>query len=133
MYAACVREIVELHDFFQGWLDGSLPATEAAFARFSGVTDPAFTLIAPDGRSADHDETTAWIRAAHGARPGFRLWTDAHRLHYAEGGTAVLTYREWQTSDGATTVRLSSAVFRTQPGTPNGVAWVHVHETWIAA
>ena len=66
-----------------------------------------------------------------------RLWTTNHLLHYADSQTAVMTYREWQTNTGTTgditSLRLSTAVLCAAPGTPNGVAWLHVHETWLPA
>ncbi len=133
MAAACRREIVELHDFFQGWLDGSLPAAEAVFARFLLATAPAFTLIGPDGRAADRSATAAWIRAAHGTRPGFHLWTDDHVLRAAGDDWALATYREWQMHNGVTTVRFSTALLQSDAGAPGGLCWVHVHETWLEA
>ena len=132
MQAACCREIIDLHTFFQGWLDGSLSNNAAVFARFAAATDPRFTLIGPDGSQAGFAATAAWIQAAHGARPGFRLWTTDHTLLHQAGECAVTTYREWQFLAGVTTVRISTAVFRPAPDAPHGVAWLHVHETWLA-
>jgi hypothetical protein len=129
--AACELEIIGLHDFFQAWLDGSLPATDAVFARFLQATSPSFTLIAPDGTTAGRDATAAWIRAAHGTRAGFRLWTDEHRLCAGGEDWALVTYREWQTRAGATTLRLSTALLMADADAPLGLSWVHVHETWI--
>ena len=129
--AACTREVIGLHDFFQAWLEGSLPATDAVFARFLAATDPAFTLISPDGAAAGREATAAWIRAAHGTRRGVRLWTDEHRLCAGGADWALVTYREWQTNGGATTLRLSTALLLTDASAPNGLSWAHVHETWI--
>ncbi len=78
MQDACIREIIELHAFFQAWLDGSLPNSDEVFVRFTGATAPDFTLIGPDGGMAGFAATAAWIRAAHGTRPGFQLWTTDH-------------------------------------------------------
>ena len=36
MQDACIREIIELHAFFQAWLDGSLPNSDEVFVRFAG-------------------------------------------------------------------------------------------------
>ena len=132
LQSACFQEVIDLHAFFQGWLDGTLPNDDALFARFAAANNPAFTLISPDGSMAGGAATGSWIRAAYGTRPGFRLWTDAHQMHYQDANLAIVTYREWQTREGATTVRISTAVFRTAPAAPNGVAWVHIHETWLA-
>jgi hypothetical protein len=129
--AACEHEIIGLHDFFQAWLEGSLPPTEAVFARFLLATSPSFTLISPDGATAGRNDTAAWIRAAHGTRQGFRLWTDEHRLCAGGEDWALVTYREWQTRADATTLRLSTALLVADAAAPTGLSWVHVHETWV--
>jgi hypothetical protein len=129
--AACEREIKELHSFFQSWLEGSLPATDEIFMRFTRATATEFTLVGPDGRMAGRDETATWIRAAHGTRHGFRLWTDEHTLRAAGKDWALATYREWQTHAGVTTVRASTVLFVADDEAPAGLSWVHVHETWV--
>lgn len=129
--AACEHEIRELHDFFQGWLEGRLPATDEVFARFTRAAAAGFTLIGPDGSMARREETAAWIRAAHGTRPGLRLWTDEHALHASGTDWALATYREWQTHDGVTTVRISTALLGADDEAPTGLSWIHVHETWL--
>lgn len=129
--AACEHEIIGLHDFFQAWLEGSAPATDAVFARFLRATAPTFTLISPDGAAADRAATAAWIKAAHGTRRGFRLWTDEHRLCAGGDDWALVTYREWQTREGATSLRLSTALLLADAAAPTGLSWVHVHETAV--
>lgn len=128
-----IREVIELHDFFQAWLTAALPNDEATFARFAETTDPDFTLITPDGTVLDCAAVTGWIRSAHGSRPGSRLWTTDHAVRYADAGCVLVTYNEWQTRDGATTCRISSALFTAGDAAPNGLLWQHVHETWIVA
>jgi len=128
---ACEREIVGLHHFFQAWLEGSLPATDAIFVRFLDATSPRFTLVSPNGAVLGRDATAAWIRSAHGTRPGFRLWTDDHRLCAGGEDWALVTYREWQTHHDVTTLRLSSALLVADAAAPGGLSWVHVHETWV--
>ena len=110
---------------------GSLPATDTAFGRFTQATAAGFTLIGPDGSVAGADETAAWIRAAYGTRHGFKLWTDAHTLRAAGEDWALCTYREWQTRDGETTVRISTALLVADATAPTGLSWLHVHETWM--
>ena len=127
----CIREVVELHAFFQAWLRGELPDHDHVFARFLGATAPEFALISPDGQTAGLAETADWIRRAHGARPGVLLWTDEHAAPFADDEAALITYREGQTRDSMTTLRICSALFRRKPDAPNRVVWLHVHETWI--
>ena len=42
-----------------------------------------------------------------------------------------MTYREWQTHAGVTTLRLSSALLVADARAPLGLSWLHVHETFI--
>lgn len=126
------REIVELHDFFQEWLGGALPATDAAYARLVDTQAPEFTIVTPGGELIEGPRLLAQLRAAHASRPGWRMWIENAELRFAQGGLTVATYEEWQRhADGTVTGRLSTVVFRDQPGTPNGLAWLHVHETWL--
>ncbi|HWQ13936.1 MAG TPA: hypothetical protein VNL77_14145 [Roseiflexaceae bacterium] len=125
-------EIVELHDFFQGWLGGALPATEAAYARLVDALAPEFALITPGGELLAREPLLAQLRTAHGSRPGWRMWIERPQLRFAQGGLTIATYEEWQRhADGAISGRLSTVVFRAQPDAPGGLAWLHVHETWL--
>ncbi len=124
-------EIVELHEFFQGWLDGTLPAMDAAFARLTDTTDAAMLLITPAGEIIPRQVLLTQLRAAHGSRPGWRMWIERAQLRCQSGDLLVATYEEWQQTGGTTTARISTVVFRNRPGTPNGLVWLHVHETWL--
>lgn len=125
-----IQEVIELHAFFQGWLRGELAASDTVFSRFTNATALEFTLISPNGTAAGYAETARWIRDAHDTRPGVLLWTDDHLVRYADERIALVTYREHQTLAGVTTLRISSALFRRADIAPQGVAWLHVHETW---
>jgi hypothetical protein len=127
-------EIVELHDFFEGWLGGALPDSDAAFARLPATMAAEFALVSPGGERAEREQLLAQLRAAHGSRPGWRIWIANAALRVAEGGLLLATYEEWQRhADGAVTGRLSTVLFRERAGAPHGLDWLHVHETWLPA
>lgn len=130
--AACVREIMELHDFFQAWFTGSLRNDSEQFRRFADVMDEAFTIIAPDGVLTELSWLTERLQKAYGHYAGIRIWTENHRLLYRYGDLALCTYEEWQETPELTTVRLSSVLFQRDKQTPNGLRWIHVHETWLS-
>ena len=133
MEQAVAKEIQELHQFFQDWFTGAVAQRAANFARVTNALDPAMTLISPDGSVAEYASVLDWLRSGYGTRPGFRLWTDAITLRYHNADFALATYEEWQqTNDGPQNRRLSSACFRRDPSAPNGLTWLHVHETWLA-
>jgi hypothetical protein len=125
-------EIVELHDFFEGWLGGSLPNRDETYARLTETQAPEFVIVTPGGELIPGPQLLAQLRAAHASRPGWRMWIEHAQLRFALGGLLAATYEEWQRhADGTVTGRLSTVIFREQPGTPNGLVWLHVHETWL--
>jgi hypothetical protein len=124
-------EIVELHTFFGAWLDGTLPNTDAAFARLVETTDPAFLLITPSGEAITGAALIDQIRAQHASRLAWRMWIERAELRCQSGDLLVATYEEWHQTADTTTTRICTAILRAAPGTPNGLAWLHVHETWL--
>lgn len=136
MSARCHQEIIDLHRFFVDWFAGQLPRTDAAFARLNDVLAEGMVLISPAGAIQRRDQILSWIGGAYGTRkeatPPFRIWIEQFQLHHQVGRLALVTYEEWQEIEGETTARLSSALFREKEGTPHGVEWLHVHETWLA-
>jgi len=124
--AAFEREVRELHDFFERWYAGDCEPAE--IARLD-VLDPSFIMIAPDGRSLSGDAVRSSIDAALGLRP----LTIEIRNVKVEPSAPFGTYEEWQTIEGTTSGRISTAVMASEPGAPNGLRWMHLHETWLPA
>jgi len=136
MEARCHREVIELHKFFEGWFNGDAD-TSGDFDRFEDVMAEGFVIVTPEGRAIERQDLVDGLRRARrswrqdGAEGG-RIWIESLRLHHAEGDLALVTYQEWQEVQGVVKGRLSTALFRTRDDTPNGVEWLHVHETWLA-
>ena len=124
-------EIVALHRFFEDWFNARLPQTEDAFKSMDQVMGEEFIIVMPDGRSVGRNPLLELLYKAHGKRVGIKIWIEDVRPIIQEGGLTVAEYQEWQTEDGETTSRVSTAVFRDAPETPNGQSWLRVHETWI--
>jgi hypothetical protein len=124
------QEAVELHEFFEGWLQGELPATD--FSRAETAIGRDFRLISPDGKIEDRAAVLAWIKAAHGSRPRpFTVSVLDPSTVWEGGGAVLLEYTERQYQDGRTTRRRSTALFLANPAAPCGVEWGHLQETWI--
>ena len=121
-------------------------------ARFSDVLAEGFRIVTPDGRTVERAPLLAGLRAAHASRtePTMRIWVDNIEARPAGGGLWIVGYQEWQQREGeAARGRQSTAVMRARPksartgsartgsgGTgvpaPNGIEWLHVHETWLS-
>jgi hypothetical protein len=131
MEARCQTEIIELHAFFERWFTGRVESSEAQLTRVAEVLAPDFRLISPRGVVDTRGPLLAAIRRAHGARRRCRIWIEDCRCRTLGPGLCLATYQEWQEIEGETTARLSTAIFRPRPDAPNGIEWVHLHETWL--
>lgn len=132
---ACEREAVELHDFLRDWLAGALPRTADAFARFQDVIGEGFMIVSPRGSVSARDTLLPEFEGLHGQladkAADFEIWVENFRCLRLLGDSALCTYEEWHRLDGATSARLTSVLYGRKPGTPAGVEWLHVHETWL--
>ena len=117
-------EVRELHAFFGRWYSGTAALSE--FSRLDALAD-SFVMIGPDGRTANAGTVREMIRASFALRPiDFTI-----QNVFVRPDAPVGTYEEWQTDSGVTTGRLSTAVMTPAPHHPNGLQWVHLHETWL--
>jgi hypothetical protein len=132
----CRNEVIELHRFFADWYNGAIDETDELFSRLEMALGEGLLLISPDGRKTLREPLLAGLRRAYGSHQHdpspFRIWIRNLNVTPLGDGIALVTYEEWQQNAGKTTARLSSALFRHQPERPNGVEWLHVHETWLA-
>ncbi len=130
-------EIDELHRFFEGWMNGTLPSTPEVFDRFRSVMVDEFERITPDGQHQNLTVLTEQLWGAHGVYAGverpLRIRIESVRSRLISPSLCLATYEEWQETPAASTARLSTAVFEANPTTPNQVCWVHVHEVWLAS
>lgn len=128
-------EIEALHRFIEGWLGGTLPRAADAFAPFGRAMAPSFVIVGPGGVATDRAALLAGFEAAHGAQanisPPFAVRIEDVRLRQALGDRAMLTYEEWQEHAGGLTGRLSSVLLGRADDAPRGLAWLHLHETWL--
>lgn len=117
-------EVRELHAFFERWYSGVAKSSEVS--RLDVLAD-SFVMIGPDADMVGRAEVRASIVAARGRRP---MQIEIRNI-VVRPELDLGTYEEWQTTGGAVTGRLSTAVMRSVPGLPNGLVWVHLHETWL--
>ena len=130
MQRNCLNEVNELHKFFQDWFTAAVPDTDEAYGRFSQTIGDDFHIIGPNGMLTNRENILVGLRAAHNAGP-FEIWIENASAREVVDGLWLALYEEWQIREGVKTARQSTALFRPNPSTPNGLEWVHVHETWI--
>lgn len=122
------REIVDLHEFFQGWLRGELEP--AAIGRLEAALADDFGMVLPSGRRLERRELVSGLRGQQGEVPSLAIRIEAPVLRAAGEGWRLAVYREHQRSEDGENARISTVLFREDPDGPNGLRWVHVHETW---
>ena len=130
--SACEQEIVGLHRFFQAWFLGGFSDRERAFMRFSDVMNPGFAIVSPRGTATALPELSKGLKGAFGTwQAGSTIEVVDVALRHVHADLALLTYIERQHVGDKDTARLSTVLMRQQEATPNGVQWLHVHETWM--
>lgn len=125
------QEIEELHQFFQDWYNGVLPQSNEAFARFADAMALGFTIIFPSGNVMRREPLVEALYKSYDGRDGFRIWIKNVQIHQKVGDVIVASYQEWQRDQEQTTARLSSVILERDSNAPNGLRWLHVHETWL--
>ncbi|MFN2237714.1 MAG: hypothetical protein ACK2U1_26070 [Anaerolineales bacterium] len=125
------NEIHELHQFFQDWYNNQLSPTDENFARCANVLHSNFTIIFPIGDRMRRETLLEILRNAHGSHTNIRIWIEHIQILYQFGDLVLATYEEWQEIDSQINSRLSTVLFQQAPTTPNGLRWLHVHETWM--
>ena len=135
MIHRCEAEILELHRFFEGWFRGELDDSPETFARLSDVLSERFQMISPGGERLERRQVLEGVRRQHGSHHGpehsYRIRIENVEGRYRDAAVALMTYEEWQEVDGRLRGRISSALFREREGTPCGVEWLQLHETWL--
>ena len=136
-----LAEIEARHDFFTAWFNGSLPATDNAFA--NGLADhfhPDFEIVLPSGTVFDRGGILTSVRKAWGANPGFRATVRDVRVlgewPLEESGARLILamYVEDQSNARNTippdNLRHSTVLFERMGGR---LIWRHLHETAFEA
>ena len=123
------NEIVELHEFFEEWFGGENPPDNAN--RFETVLSPEFRLISPHGTVHSRTDIIDAVRSGKSSRLGVEIRVRSPELRFERGDIIVATYEELQRGDDLLTARLSTVVFELNDSLPNGLSWLHVHETWL--
>jgi len=122
-----IKEIEELHTFFEAWFLGaetSLHRAEVAFA-------PGFTFAGPDGTEHDRGGVIEMLREGRAHTNDLRIITSDHHLVVETDGVLVCTYVEHHHLGTRQTHRLTTAVFVPEQSAPNGLQWLRVQETWL--
>lgn len=128
--AAC-REIHDFHRFLEGWLRADIPFDEGRLKLRLTAFHPNFLYITPTGRRRGLADLREWFHGSNGGESSLRIEIAFVEIRHCDEAAVLALYEERQCSERETTRRLSSALFRVNDSTPNGLAWFHLHEVWL--
>jgi len=121
------REIVDLHEVFERYFLGA----SDSLARVEQVLADDFTIVGPDGAVNNRATTLAALKAGHAHTESLKIVISGEALLAEIDDVIVANYIESHELALRSNHRRSTVVFRREPSTPNGLAWVRVHETWL--
>lgn len=120
------KEIIDLHEFFQNWFNGTIP--ESDFTRFSKVMDAGFQIISPRGDLTNISDLVDILTNAYAKNKKIKISVAEVTVKLLSTNLFLATYKEIQNIGKETTSRISSAIFKRSM--TNKFTWLHVHETW---
>lgn len=131
LIARAQAEVVNRHHFFVEWFTGR--AGEAELEASLRAFAPDMVMIETDANTIGRDDIVTMVTNARGKRPAdFKIRIELISERLIGSDTVAVVYDEHQVIDGEKSARRSSAVFSADPDAPEGVAWRHLQETWIA-
>ncbi len=122
-------EVVELHEYFEGYLGGALPADQTS--RMTDAFADEFTMVDPGGSVTDGPSIVAAISGQHGQHAGLTMWITDFDLIAETGEHVIGRYIEHQKVGEGGNQRWATVVFRKVDAAPNGLHWLALHETWL--
>eukprot|EP00249_Psilotum_nudum_P023546 c28919_g1_i1 orf=288-1634(+) len=126
------KEVVEFNVFFEKWLKGEVQNNDDTYQRLTGVVEKDATMVSHSGKESSFIESLLAARSRHGAmqEKGFVMWVDNIMEHKLAEGVYLVTWQLWEQLAGEERKGyFATAIFVAKEGTPNGVVWLHFHET----
>ncbi len=135
-FDAARREVLEVHQLLEDWFVGAVAKRDTVLSRFVDVLAPDFEAVMPSGRLVDRAALVVRLHELHGqwreAIPRGRIRIERLHARSLDEAVTLVTYEEWQDYGATSRGRQASAVLAfAAPPAPNGLRWLHLHETWL--
>lgn len=128
----CSDEIQLFHEVLQRWLCGDSEEPRSDLNYMSAALANDMILVSPAGKIEAQGELLNRLSSAYGARPDVRIRISDYEPIMVSKNNLLARYIETRTCPDTQDVRVSTVLFSQENDLPNGVAWRHVHETWLA-
>ncbi len=123
-------EIVDLHDFFTAWFNGSVERDQLEPRFFSHLHED-IVFIPPEGHLLTGPMLKEGFVKGYGTNPDFRIQIRDVVVRHEIDNFVIASYTEWQVgatlSEHANNGRVTSVFM--DIGTR--IIWRHIHETWL--
>ena len=124
------KEIVELHDFFTEWFNGTANRDQLE-PLFLSRMHKDLMFISPEGQVMTVDMLKSGFDQGYGSNPEFRIAIRDVDVRCERGDLVLATYTEWQRgaarSASSNNARVTTVLM--ELGEP--LTWLHVQETWL--
>lgn len=123
------KEIVDMHDFFIEWFNGSVDRGQLE-PQFLSRLDENVVFIPPEGHILTGGMLKGGFDRGYGSNKDFRIRIRDVVIRQEIGDLVLATYTEWQigaTQSAYANARVTSVLLKmTSP-----VTWLHIQETWL--
>ena len=131
-----VHEVDDLHNLFLAWYAGQPAKDRDWYDQTIGARmDAQFSIVSPSGTTLTQEDILTLIYEGYGLSREFSIKTRNANLLRLDGNVVLVSYEEWQHHAVNTPVsqngRISTALLAVDNTQPNGLRWLHVHETWL--
>ncbi|MEP2101653.1 MAG: hypothetical protein ABJP02_09100 [Parasphingorhabdus sp.] len=124
------KEIVDLHDFFTEWFNGTAQRDQLE-PRFLSHLHEDVQFIPPEGQVMTGSVLKEGFGRGYGSNPDFRIQIRDVDVRYERGNLVLATYTEWQTGAALSSEANNARVTTVLVEMTNPVTWLHIQETWL--
>ena len=129
--ASAEHAAIQSEMFLEAWISGRIERSHGV-GRFGEVLAPGFHIVGPSGELLSRRELLDYLVEQHGTDPGTRRWVENPRTWSVGDALAVVLFDERQVRDAQELASRVSILCEAAPSAPDGVRWLHVHESRIA-
>ncbi|MDW3182598.1 hypothetical protein [Roseobacter sp.] len=124
------KEIVDLHEFFTEWFNGSVERDQLE-PRFLSRLDENVVFIPPEGHIMTGDMLKGGFDRGYGSNKDFRIQIRDVTIRHEIGDLVMATYTEWQIGAALSAEKNNARVSSVLMKMTGPVTWLHIQETWL--
>ena len=125
------QEIRELYAFFERWYNGEIEKSDENLARYADVLNRGYQAVDPRGAGVPRNLALDALRGTYGKwrdEPG-KIEIANLELRFILDSVVAVTFDEYHSANNQTRRFKTTAMLRARHGTPNGVEWMHAHQS----